>query len=336
MTDSSRGPSDHRATRSSKRMSRRRRQRLARTVIFTGLIFALIGFLVAQYVPGSNKTRHSSLTTTGPRPTVVTTRETTSTTPAPPSTARKHTPPPTTTVVTSPPPPNSTSISTSASTSTTRPATTQSSCPQTGIGQPTYNGAATQLITVNASSGSDTSAELVAWTRSGSCWRIAYGPFDGARVGYNGMSADKHEGDGTTPEGIYGIGSTMYGNAPDPGVHAAYHDLVCGDWWDEDSVSPTYNTFQHVPCSETDPPFNNGSSEALWKETSAYPSFAVIEYNTARVPGAGSAIFLHADIGSPTDGCVSLPLSQLDEVLDWIEPGDTLIDIGLTSEVIAP
>jgi L,D-peptidoglycan transpeptidase YkuD (ErfK/YbiS/YcfS/YnhG family) len=54
------------------------------------------------------------------------------------------------------------------------------------------------------------------------------------------------------------------------------------------------------------------------------------------VPGAGSAIFLHADIGSPTDGCVSLPLSQLDEVLDWIEPGDTLIDIGLTSEVIAP
>jgi len=337
MTDSSSEPSNQLETRHSLRMSRRRRQRLARTAIFTALVLALVGFLIAQQFPASNSKAHSSLTTTRPHPPFVTTRKTTSTNPTSPSTVRTNEPPSSTTVATSPPPSASTTTSTSVvSTSTSRPATTQSSCAQTGIGQPTYDGSATQLITVDAGSASDTVAELVAWTRSGNCWQIAYGPFDGARLGYHGMSADKHEGDGTTPEGIFGIGATMYGNAPNPGVHADYHDLVCGDWWDEDSDSHTYNSFQHVPCSETDPPFNNGSSEALWTETSAYPSFAVIEYNTARVPGAGSAIFLHADIGGPTDGGVSLPLGELDEVLDWIQPADTLIDIGLTPEVLQP
>jgi L,D-peptidoglycan transpeptidase YkuD (ErfK/YbiS/YcfS/YnhG family) len=155
-----------------------------------------------------------------------------------------------------------------------------------------------------------------------------------ARLGYTGLSADKHEGDGATPAGIFGFQSTMYGNAPNPGVHYDYRQLVCGDWWDEDSSSPTYNTFQEVPCTENDPPFDNGSSEALWTEAQAYPSFAVINYNPDRVPGLGSAIFLHADVGGPTDGCVSLPLGELDSVLEWLEPGEIpAIVLGTTGTI---
>jgi len=46
-----------------------------------------------------------------------------------------------------------------------------------------------------------------------------------------------------------GIGTTMYDNEPDPGgLHYAYHRLVCGDWWDEDPYSSTYNRFVHVAC----------------------------------------------------------------------------------------
>ena len=126
------------------------------------------------------------------------------------------------------------------------------------------------------------------------------------------------EGDGTTPEGMYSIGSTMYGIQPDPGTQFAYRQLVCGDWWDEDPSSPTYNTFQHVACG-TPPPFG-GNSEALWTEGNAYPSFAVIDYNTPAAGAFGSAIFLHADTGAPTAGCVSLPLSDLDAVLRWLNP----------------
>ena len=54
----------------------------------------------------------------------------------------------------------------------------------------------------------------------------------------------------------------------------------------------------------------------------AYDYAAVIAYNSARVPGLGSAIFLHAGTGGPTAGCVSLPVGQLLRVLRWLRPGD--------------
>jgi L,D-peptidoglycan transpeptidase YkuD (ErfK/YbiS/YcfS/YnhG family) len=329
MTDRPSDPSGQPTTRTATQMSRRRKRRLVRTAVVTALLLALMGFEIAEHISGSVNEARSSFSKTTHSPPVATTDHPEATPSSTLPSLRNHSAPPTTSVVTS--------LPVSSSTSTTAPATQQGGCPEARIGQPVYNGPGTQLITVDADSSYDTYAELDAWTRSGNCWQLAYGPFDTARLGYNGMSTDKHEGDGTTPEGIFQIGPTIYGNAPNPGVHAAYHNLVCGDWWDEDSDSPTYNTLQHVPCSETDPPFNNGSSEALWTETTAYPSFAVIEYNTARVPGAGSAIFLHADIGGPTDGCVSLPLAELDEVLDWIQPADNpMIDIGLSPDVLQP
>jgi L,D-peptidoglycan transpeptidase YkuD (ErfK/YbiS/YcfS/YnhG family) len=143
-----------------------------------------------------------------------------------------------------------------------------------------------------------------------------------AQLGENGFSDQHREGDGTTPTGLYRIGPTVYGNAPDPGSQLSYHQLVCGDWWDEDPRSPAYNTFQHVACG-TAPGFGGGS-EALWTETQAYPSFAVVQYNVdPTVPNAGSAIFVHADTGGPTSGCVSVPRPDLDYLLRWLDPADS-------------
>jgi L,D-peptidoglycan transpeptidase YkuD (ErfK/YbiS/YcfS/YnhG family) len=51
-----------------------------------------------------------------------------------------------------------------------------------------------------------------------------------------------------------------------------------------------------------------------------YNYAAVIAYNTARIPGKGSAIFLHVGDGSATAGCVSLPTSELLNVLRWMRP----------------
>ncbi len=192
---------------------------------------------------------------------------------------------------------------------------------------------ASQVITVVAPYAESSYATLTAWKHSGSCWVVALGPFQ-ARIGSAGISPDKHEGDDTTPAGIYDFGSTMYGNAPNPGVHYTYRSLKCGDWWDEDSDSPEYNQFVVVPCSETHPPFDNGESEALWTETIAYPSFTVLDYNIHDIPGKGSAIFLHADIGTANTGCISIPLGDLDEVLDWMLPSDDpAIAIGTPSTI---
>jgi L,D-peptidoglycan transpeptidase YkuD (ErfK/YbiS/YcfS/YnhG family) len=184
-----------------------------------------------------------------------------------------------------------------------------------GATGPTGN--ASQLIVVKGS-GASTYGSVTLWKRSGACWIAAGGPW-AARVGRNGLSDRHREGDGTTPEGSFGLESVFYGTAPNPGVRYRYHRLVCGDWWDEDPSSPTYNRFEHVPCG-TRPAFGGGS-EALWQETTAYQSFAALTYNVdPTVPGRGSAIFLHADTGSATNGCVSLPLAELNRVLRWLDP----------------
>ena len=57
------------------------------------------------------------------------------------------------------------------------------------------------------------------------------------------------------------------------------------------------------------------------KERRAYAHLAVIEFNMSPVvPGRGSAIFLHAQTGGPTNGCVSLRGPDLVRVLRWLSP----------------
>ena len=154
------------------------------------------------------------------------------------------------------------------------------------------------------------------------CGRRVFGPWR-ARVGYRGLSARHREGDGTTPTGTFAIGPTVYGLDPNPGVRLRYHRLRCGDWWDEDARSPAYNSFRHIACGVV-PPFGGGS-EALWRATVAYREFAVVQYNIApAVPGRGSGIFLHDDMGSATNGCVSLPRPELLQLLRRLRPGASI------------
>ena len=180
-------------------------------------------------------------------------------------------------------------------------------------------GGAQQVIVVDAPSAASTTATLFTFENDGSGWYQVFAPMP-AVDGVNGWTPgpERREGDGTTPEGMYAIGSTMYGTEPDPGTLFPYHQLVCGDWWDEDSTSAEYNTFQHVACGST--PSFAGDSEALWTEGNAYPSMAVIDFNTPSTGPIGSGIFLHANIGAPTQGCVSLPYGDLIQVLTWLNP----------------
>jgi len=206
-------------------------------------------------------------------------------------------------------------------------ATLQLACPQNLANAMETPATARQLVTVEAKAMRTTYAELRTWRKVDGCWVAAAGPYT-ARLGKNGLSSNRREGDGTTPTGLYRIGSTMYGNEPNPGVRFRYRRVRCGDWWDEDPRSPTYNTFQHVRCGTT-PPFA-GNSEGMWQQPRPYPFLAVVEYNMRPVvPGKGSGIFLHAQTGGPTIGCISLRKAELRAVLRWLRPGDTpVIGIG--------
>jgi L,D-peptidoglycan transpeptidase YkuD (ErfK/YbiS/YcfS/YnhG family) len=189
-------------------------------------------------------------------------------------------------------------------------------------------GSAGQLITVDAASARSTTAVVRLWSRDGDCWRPIAGPW-WAHVGRIGIAATRREGDGTTPAGTFTLGRTIYGTAADPGVAYTYHRLVCGDWWDEDPDSPSYNRFRHISC-DTRPPFA-ARSDPLWQSRNAYRHFAVIAYNVnPTVPGRGSGIFFHADIGIPTSGCVSLPRARPVALLRWLDPDlDPVVAIGV-------
>ena len=175
-----------------------------------------------------------------------------------------------------------------------------------------------QLIAVDAVSSRTTYASVRLWQKRGGCWTPVAGPWT-ARIGRNGLSARHREGDGTTPTGVFALDDTVYGSRPNPGVRYRYHRIVCGDWWDEDPSSATYNTFRHVRCG-TRPPFR-AESEGLWKATTAYRYLIPIRYNADPVvPGRGSAIFLHVQHPNPTNGCISLPERQLVQTLRWLRP----------------
>ncbi len=169
-----------------------------------------------------------------------------------------------------------------------------------------------QVIIVHATGYGTSYATLVAFHRRNGGWTPALAPM-AARIGAAGFADDKREGDQATPTGVYAIDATMYGTAANPGVRYGYHVLVPGDYWNENSDSPGYNTFVHG----SDP---GGPSEALWEITPQYTHFAVIRYNMPATPGRGSGIFLHQSGAGATLGCVSLAHANLVAVLRWLDP----------------
>src|SRR5438046_876504 len=125
-----------------------------------------------------------------------------------------------------------------------------------------------QLVVVSAAT---YAATLATYEKVGGTWRPALGAMP-ARIGGAGFTDHKVEGDGKTPTGVYRIGTTMYGIAPDPGVRYRYHRLVPGDYWNENPGTAGYNSFVHG----ADP---GAGSEALWRISPQYTYLAVIEYN---------------------------------------------------------
>lgn len=196
------------------------------------------------------------------------------------------------------------------------------------------NSAPTQEVVVTGGYGSH-SATLDTYQFTAGSWQhVLSAP---AEVGDNGLSDNRSEGDGTTPTGTYTFGSTMYGiSTVQPSTRYAYQHVTCGDWWDENSASSTYNQFSPRACGAAGP---GADSEALWESTVDYQHFALINFNiNPTVPGRGAGIFLHDFTPSGvTAGCVALPAAQLDSVLAWLDPAQhPVIKIGTKSEVSAP
>jgi L,D-peptidoglycan transpeptidase YkuD (ErfK/YbiS/YcfS/YnhG family) len=175
-------------------------------------------------------------------------------------------------------------------------------------------GNAGQVIAVSASGYGVTTATYTAYQRTATGWQQVFGPWI-ANIGRNGFAPQgaKHEGDGRTPSGSFGF-AFFFGVDANPGVRFEYR-AIPGRWivWDDDPSSPNYNEWID----------NRVQSAGIAPEpmdVSAYAYGAVIDYNAARTPGLGSAIFMHVSDGSTTAGCVALPTTELLDVLRWLDP----------------
>lgn len=132
------------------------------------------------------------------------------------------------------------------------------------------------------------------------------------RLGRGGVREDKHEGDGATPVGRYALRRVYY--RPDreapPQTALPVVALDPGLGWCDDPAHPAYNQPVRLPFP--------ASAETMWREDGLYDLVVVIGHNDDPVvPGAGSAIFMHvaAPEGTPTAGCVALPVEALRALL---------------------
>jgi L,D-peptidoglycan transpeptidase YkuD (ErfK/YbiS/YcfS/YnhG family) len=142
-----------------------------------------------------------------------------------------------------------------------------------------------------------------------------------AACGRGGVSADKHEGDGASPEGAYPLVAAYY--RPDriapPATGLELRALCPEQGWIDDPGDPLYNRPVLLPYK--------ARHERMWREDGLYDLVVVIGYNIdPPVPKRGSAIFLHVarpDF-APTEGCIAVEPDVLAELLSLIGPGSTI------------
>lgn len=156
--------------------------------------------------------------------------------------------------------------------------------------------------------------------RPASLLRIG-GLFFPCSIGHGGFTADKREGDGATPSGLWPLRMVLY--RPDrvsrPQTGLPTRALTPFDGWCDDPAAADYNCLIRHPCRHR--------AERLWRRDNLYDLLIVIGYNDdPPCANRGSAIFIHRARGNfaPTAGCLGLKAGDLDRLLRRIRCGDYL------------
>ena len=142
-------------------------------------------------------------------------------------------------------------------------------------------------------------------------------------LGRSGIRANKREGDGGTPRGIFHPRRLWWraDRMPRPQTLLPIRRIGPDDAWSEDPADRLYNR-----------PFRRRGGEAgdrLLRDDRLYDLIVEIDHNTRpRVRGRGSAVFIHVARPGfrPTAGCVALETKALRRLLARLGP-ETQIDI---------
>ena len=135
------------------------------------------------------------------------------------------------------------------------------------------------------------------------------------------LAADKREGDGASPAGVWPLRRLLYradrGGPPATALAAA--PIAADDGWCDAPADPAYNRAVKLPYP--------ASAEQMWREDEVYDLVVVLGHNDdPPVRGLGSAIFLHLAKPdyAPTHGCVAVARADLEALLAKAQPGDAV------------
>lgn len=127
---------------------------------------------------------------------------------------------------------------------------------------------------------------------------------------------EKKEGDKKTPTGIFGLGPA-FGYQKNIECAIDFVELTDNHYWISDSESEDYNKLvTYVPETK--------EIEKMRRKDDLYRYGLVVQYNMEPVKKyKGSAIFIHnwRALGKPTLGCISMPESDMIQLIKWLEPG---------------
>jgi len=143
-------------------------------------------------------------------------------------------------------------------------------------------------------------------------------------LGRGSIRANKREGDGGTPRGIFRPVRLWWrpDRGPRPRTVLPVRRIRPDDGWCENPADRRYNQAIRVPPGDP--------GDLLWRADHLYDLIVEIDHNTRpRIAGRGSAVFLHLARPrfAPTAGCIALTPGSLRRLLSQLYP-QTRIEIG--------
>lgn len=198
---------------------------------------------------------------------------------------------------------------------------------QPGASEPPIPDASHQLVLVVTDAWDATDGTLRRFARTDAGWE-AVGEAVAVVVGRSGLGwgrglhpaglrgPQKREGDGRAPAGVFALTETFgYADSAATGLPyiASDYTVECVD----DAESAFYNRV----LSRDSVAVDWTSHEEMRRRDDLYRLGVIVDHNPARVPRAGSCIFLHVwrGPGTSTAGCTAMPSGAMEAVAAWLD-----------------
>ncbi|MFI6084384.1 L,D-transpeptidase family protein [Streptomyces sp. NPDC051217] len=161
-----------------------------------------------------------------------------------------------------------------------------------------------QAVVVTGDAPDSNRATLVLYERDPvEGWRSVSDPWP-AHNALKGWTDDHRQGDLRSPIGVFGL-TDAGGRLPDPGTRLPYDRgpafTLSGVGFEGE---PLAGSFDHVVAI-------NYNRE---------PGTTPLDWTRPLGASRGGGIWIHVDHGGPTQGCVSLPMKRMKDLLRWLDP----------------